>query len=94
MAETAGGNIMEDVFKWAGHALALPAVIGTLVGWFPFIAAFTAFVWYCVQIWESATAKDLRRQLHEWRLRRMQRSIAKIQERIKRFSPPEKKDDM
>ena len=33
-------------------------VIGTIVGWLPYIAAFAAFVWYVIQIWESNTIQN------------------------------------
>lgn len=35
------------------------AVIGTLVGYLPTIAAVLAIVWYCIQIWESKTFRRL-----------------------------------
>ena len=35
------------------------AVIATLVGWLPTIAAVLAIFWYLIQIWESKTRREL-----------------------------------
>ena len=56
------------------------AIIGTFIGWFPYIAAFAAFVWYVIQIWESRTIQ------HWWTNRRMiqkARKIAKLKAKEK-----------
>lgn len=31
------------------------AVIGSILGWLPYVAALAAFIWYVIQIWESRT---------------------------------------
>lgn len=33
------------------------AILGTLAGWLPPLAALAAIVWYAVQIWESKTVQ-------------------------------------
>jgi hypothetical protein len=39
------------------------AIVGTILGYLPFIAAFFGLVWYLIQIWESRTVQ------HWWRNR-------------------------
>lgn len=58
--------------KWSFAALSTGAIIGTILGWLPYIAAFAAFVWYVIQIWESRTIQ------HWWANRQMLRRARKI----------------
>lgn len=44
------------------HLLAGFTVLGTLAGALPPIAASLAIVWYLIEIWESDTARQLRRK--------------------------------
>ena len=66
--------------KWTGNGVSTVAILGTFFGWFPYIAAFAAFVWYVIQIWESKTTQ-------EWWVRRAAtikaRQIAKLQAKEK-----------
>lgn len=43
------------------------AIVGSILGWFPPIAALAATVWYAVQIWESHTVQKW------WRLHKRKR---------------------
>lgn len=59
-----------DVSHWAGHAFSAGAIIATVAGWLPVIAALVAAVWYVLQIYESATCQkflDKRRRLYKAR---------------------------
>lgn len=40
---------------WVGHSLSGTAILGSLVGLFPPIAAAAAFIWYLIQVYESRT---------------------------------------
>lgn len=44
--------------KWGGNAASVFAIIGTMAGWLPYIAAVAALVWYIIQIWESQTIQN------------------------------------
>jgi hypothetical protein len=48
------------------------AIIGTIFGVLPFVAAFAGMIWYGIQIWESRTVQ------HWWRNRQMIRKAKKI----------------
>ena len=59
-----------SIDKWAGNIVSIGAIFGTFVGWLPGIAAFIAFVWYLIQIYESLTVQSwLKRRL----LKKLQR---------------------
>ena len=56
------------------------AIVGTLIGWLPYVAAVVGLVWYCIQIWESRTVQ------HWWNNRQMilkARKIARLRAREK-----------
>lgn len=63
------GSTMDDinVTAWVGHSLSTTAIVGTLAGVFPPIAAVAAFIWYSLQIYESQTVKKFfaRRRAHK-----------------------------
>ena len=46
------------LIKWVGNGVSTVAIIGTFFGWFPYVAAFAAFTWYVIQIWESRTTQE------------------------------------
>jgi len=48
------------------------AIIGTILGDLPYVAALAGMVWYTIQIWESRTVQ------HWWRNRQMVRKAKKI----------------
>ena len=68
---------MEDyhITSWLGHSLSGAAILGTLAGWFPPIAAFVAFIWYSIQIYESKTVQD-------WFHARRAKKIARLKARL------------
>ena len=40
-----------------GHMASIGAILGTLFGYLPYIAAVVAVIWYLLQIWESQTVQ-------------------------------------
>src|SRR5438105_2874699 len=46
-----------DLSHRGWHMLSLSALLGSMVGFFPVIAGFAAFLWYTIQICESATVQ-------------------------------------
>ncbi len=35
------------------------AIVGTIIGWFPYVAAFAAFLFYIIQIKDSRTVREI-----------------------------------
>ena len=62
--------------NWVLHSISLTAIVGTLAGIFPPIAAFAAFIYYCLQIWRAP-------EVQGWLRNRRQRRIAKYEQEIK-----------
>lgn len=66
-------------FKLMNHAVdavSAGAILGTMVGVLPPLAAFVAIVWYAIQIWESATVQlYVRAHRIKHRKRRVMREI-------------------
>ena len=69
--------------SWLGHGFSGAAILGTLLGWFPHVAALVAIIWYAIQIYESATVQTW---FHTRRLRR----IAKLKKAMARLEAQEK----
>ena len=57
----------------AGHACALGAILGALIGWLPAIATAFAIIWYAFAIWETKTVQNWRWRRAEKRRRRHER---------------------
>lgn len=72
-----------DVSSWIGSVVSTFAIIGTIVGWLPYIAAFAAFVWYIIQIWESRTIQHWH---NNRKMARRARKVAKLRAREKVIS--------
>lgn len=53
---------------WIGHVLSPAAIFGSLLGYFPGIAALVALIFYIIQIYESPTTQTW---LHTRRLRKI-----------------------
>ncbi len=72
------GAVMGDgnIVAWIGHGLSTTAILGTLAGLFPPIAALAAFIWYSVQLYESKTVQN-------WFARRRAHKIARLRARIR-----------
>ena len=46
-----------SVDKVVGNSLSLGAIVGTLMGWLPYLAAIIAVIWYLIQIYETNTVQ-------------------------------------
>lgn len=58
-----------------GHIASPLAILGALAGFLPPMAATIAFVWYVIQIGESATFR-------KWQSRRRRRKIQRLEEHL------------
>lgn len=70
-----GVTMNHEMSYWAGHAMSAIAVLGTLAGYLPAIAAIAGLVWYSIQIWESRTVR-------EWKVRRHERRVAALKAKL------------
>ena len=64
----------------AAHGISLGALMGSIIGWLPVIAAIVPMAYYLILIWESSTVQHYIRNV---RMRRKARKIAKLQARLK-----------
>lgn len=64
-----------QINQWVGNVVSVGAIVGTFMGWAPAIAALVALLWYCIQIYESATAQ-------RWLMSRRLRRIAKLKAQV------------
>jgi hypothetical protein len=77
------GRPMDDysaLTAWVGHSLSTTAILGSLAGLFPPIAAVAAVIWYTIQVYESRTFQ------HWYRNRQMvhrARKLAKLRAKEK-----------
>ncbi len=65
----------DHVLSWIGNGASLGAVVTTLFGYLPPIAAFIALIWYLIQIFESGTVQ-------KWIKTRRVRKIARMKARV------------
>lgn len=81
------GDDMQDfnVTAWVGHSLSTTAILGALAGFFPWIAALAAFIWYSIQICESDTVK-------KYLAKRRAHKIARLKARVDLLEKYEKED--
>ena len=61
----------DHVLSWIGNGASVSAIAFSIMGWLPPIAAVIAFIWYCIQIYESNTAQ-------KWLSRRRAKKIARL----------------
>jgi len=83
------GSIMKMDFEglnWIGHSVSTVAILGTLAGLLPPIAALAAFLWYSVQLYESRTVR------HYFAHRRAKK-IASLKARLKVLEEIHHEDD-
>lgn len=66
---------MDHFNAWIGNALSLSAIAGTLLGYFPAIAAVVALIWYLIQISESDTVQ-------RYLMNRRRRKLARLKARL------------
>ena len=64
-----------SISNWLGNVISTGAVVATITGYVPGIAAFVALVWYFIQIFESATVQ---RWLAGRRIRKLARMKAAV----------------
>jgi hypothetical protein len=57
---------------WTADIVGLGAIVATIAGYLPILAAMIALFWYCIQIWESRTVQ------HWYQNRKMIRKARKI----------------
>lgn len=50
---------MPEGSKYVGDAITVAAVLGTLVGYLPPLAAAATLVWTCIRIWETDTVQRI-----------------------------------
>jgi hypothetical protein len=69
--------MMEDfsALKAVGHFFATGGIVGSIFSIFPFIAAFVAFIWYLIQIYESRTFQHWRAN---FLMRRRAKKLARL----------------
>lgn len=75
-----GRHQMDDATITAvvGHSISGAAIVGSLTGWFPPVAAVAAFIWYTIQIYESRTFQHwFRNYLMKKRARKLAKLRAK-----------------
>ena len=53
----------QNVVAYALDIASAGAIIGTILGVLPYIAALAGFIWYCIQIWESKTVSRWRERI-------------------------------
>lgn len=66
--------------SWVGHALGVGSIGATLAGVAPPVAAFVAFTFYMIQIWESQTVQNY---VRNWRTLQKTRKIARLKAKQK-----------
>lgn len=65
----------EHLNQWLGNTIAVGAVISTIMGWAPAVAAVVALIWYLIQIYESPTVQ-------RWLATRRTRKIARMKAQV------------
>jgi hypothetical protein len=72
----------DHFLAWVGNSISIGAIISTLLGWTPSIAAVVALIWYLIQIFESATLRNwfAKRRLH--RLTRLRAEVLMLEARL------------
>ena len=51
-----------EQLKVTGDILSVGAVVSTLMGWLPAVAALFTIVWTAIRIWETKTVQEWRRR--------------------------------
>ena len=76
---------MDNFWDWVGylgHSLSGTAIVGTLLGWFPPVAAVAAFVFYTIQIYESRTIQRAIARHRALKIARLKARIQVIEEKV------------
>lgn len=64
-----------SISQWIGNGLTGGAIVATLIGVIPAVAATVALIWYLIQIYESATVQ-------RWLANRRTRRLARLKARV------------
>jgi len=73
---------------WLGNGTAAAAIVGTLLGWAPAIAAVIAGGWYLLQMYESKTVQGYVRDRRIRRLARLKASAIMLEAKLKHAETP------
>lgn len=68
-------NDPHSIQAWFGNTISGAAILATLAGWLPTVAAIVALIWYLIQIYESATVQ-------RWLANRKHRRLAHLKARV------------
>ena len=69
--------VQHPVLGLVGNLASAAAIVGSLSGWLPPLAALAAIIWYAVAIWESETVQTWHKGREFVRLRKRQIAAAK-----------------
>lgn len=64
-----------NVSAWMGNLLSASAIVGTILGFLPALAAAIGMIWYLIKIYESATVQ-------RWVAARRTRKIARLKAKV------------
>ena len=68
---------------WLGNIISAGAILSTILGWAPAIAAVVALVWYVIQISESETVRRWRAARLHRRIVRLKATLLSLQARVR-----------
>ena len=82
-----------DLSHWVGHLVSAGAIIGTIAGYLPALAAIVAVSWYLVQLYESHTVQFYLRARRERKIARLTLELARLQaQKIMQQTDPNRDD--
>jgi len=68
-----------DLSHWVGHLVSVGAIIGTIAGYLPAVAAIIAMLWYLVQLYESGTVQSYLRGRRDRKIAKLTMELARWQ---------------
>jgi hypothetical protein len=68
-----------NILSWLGNLFSAGAIVGTLIGLIPSVAAVVALIWYAIQISESDTVKAWMRERRRRRLMRLHVEASRLE---------------
>jgi len=72
---------------WLGNLFSAGAIVGTLLGWLPVLAALIGAVWYCVQIYESKTFQSWLTVRRTKRVEMLEARLARMRQKLPVVDP-------
>lgn len=78
----------DNILTWVGNTVSVGAIIGSIFGYVPVVAAIVALVWYVIQILESKTAQRWFRAHHQRKLASLRARLRKLEGSSLRALPP------